>query len=210
MNSEFLNRVKREISFTVEGARETVIALSDHVNRKVEVLKLHWRAAAITSQVAQCQQELGTLLAEILGQFAEGSQAGVSPDRQFLQGKLEETAARLRLLKRELQQLDRAVSEVENEVLLEDLLKFQRELSARSAGIQWVTVAQGAWVVGRAMDQLDLSPGTHMVAVFRGPALLTPDAGGGLRPGDHVVLLGHRTDLQKDLPGFTGRRRATA
>ena len=42
MTAEFLQRIRKEFTLTLTGLRETVLAISERVNRKVQVLKLHW------------------------------------------------------------------------------------------------------------------------------------------------------------------------
>src|SRR3989442_902805 len=45
MTTEFLQRIRKEISVTQDTVREVIIGLSERVNRKVQTLKLHWRSA---------------------------------------------------------------------------------------------------------------------------------------------------------------------
>lgn len=211
MNTDFFDRIRREVTLTVEAARETVFAIADRVNRKTQALKLHWHAASITRQIALAYEHAGALLCETLPRHLEDSPQGpVMPDQINLQPKLEQLAATVRLLKRELETVDRRIGEVEAETLVDDLLKFQRDLSGRALMVERLTVGDEAAVVGRSPEQFDLSPTTRVVAIFRGPALLPHPVTGGLRAGDIVILLGLRADLQNDRTEFTARQRATA
>jgi K+/H+ antiporter YhaU regulatory subunit KhtT len=209
MSTEFLDRIRREITITVTGARETVLAISDRVNRKVQALKLHWQAAAIVRQVAAAHQEAGATMSDALASTIE-AQGQRIPHRGQVQAKLEEVAGRVRLLKKDLAHVDALIREIEGEALLEDLLSFQRDLLFRATSIQRVTLTQGAAVVGQSVGQIALSPNTRVIAVFRGPALLAPREEGGLHVGDIVILLGLRGEIQKDLAAFTERQQATA
>ena len=211
MNTDFLERIRREVALTVETARETLFAVADRVNRKTQAIKLHWHAATITRQIALAYQHAGSLLCDALPSHLEDSpQTLAMPDRINLQPKLEQISAAVRLLKRDLATVDRRIGEIEAEALLDDLLKFQQDLSSRALLVERLTVGREASVVGRSPEQLQLSPSTHVVAIFRGPALLPHPVTGGLAPGDVVILLGLRADLQKDRPEFTERQRATA
>jgi len=212
MNTDFFDRLRREITLTYETARETLFAIADRVNRKTQAIKLHWHAATITRQLAQAQAHAGSLLYEALSPHLQqdGTPNPTMPDRINLQSKLEQISATIRLLKRDLATVDRHIGEIEAEALLDDLLKFQQDLSARALLVERLTVGHEAAVVERSPEQLALSPSTRVVAVFRGPALLPHPVAGGLRQGDIVILLGLRDDLQRDRSEFTERRRATA
>jgi K+/H+ antiporter YhaU regulatory subunit KhtT len=210
MNTDFLVRIRRELHFTVAGFTETVLAIAFRVNRKVQAIKLHWHAATITRQIALAHQHAGSLLCDALAAEADRNQGAVSLRQDNLQAKLEQLAATLRLLKRDLAVVDRRVAEVEAEALVEDLLAVQQDLSTRGLRIARLTVAPEAPAVGLPAGQVPLSPGTRILAVLRGPMLLPPDTPGGLREGDIVILLGWREDLERDSLVLTERARATA
>lgn len=211
MNTNFFERLRREVTLTYETARETLFAIADRVNRKTQAIKLHWHAATITRQLALAHEHAGSLLCDAVPHHPEDSPQGpVMPDPINLQPKLEQLAATVRLLKRELDTVDKRIGEIEAETLVGDLLQFQRDLSGRALMVERLAVGLDAAVVGRSPEQFDLSPSTRVVAIFRGPALLPHPVTGGLRPGDIVILLGLRADLQKDRSEFTARQRATA
>src|SRR2546430_17241761 len=65
MTTEFLQRIRKEISVTQDTVREVIIGLSERVNRKVQTLKLHWRAASPSEQRESVLQELGAYLATL-------------------------------------------------------------------------------------------------------------------------------------------------
>ena len=211
MNTEIFDRIRREIILTVEGARETVITLADRVNRKTQALKLHWQAAEVTRQIAHAHQQIGSLVAEdVVGQ-REPWAASSEPGRVVqLQVHLEGQAATIKLLKEELNRIDRRIAEIEAENLSDDLLRVQLDLTARSLSIERVIVAADAPAVAAPLANLALSPGTRVLAVFRGPALLADHLGTALRSGDIVVLLGARPEVQQDRAQFNQRQRATA
>lgn len=210
MNTDFLARIRREAHFTIAGATETVLAIAFRVNRKVQAFKLQWHGATITRQIALAYQHAGSLLCDALAAQEDARQGTLSLERPNIQAKLEQIAATLRLLKRDLANVDRRIAEVEAETLVDDLLAFQQDLSTRALGVARLTVVPHAAAIGHSVDQLDLSPSTRVLAVLRGPALLPREVPGGLRQGDIVILLGLRADLARDRSEFTDRRRATA
>ena len=211
MNTDFFDRLRREVTLTYETARETLFAIADRVNRKTQAIKLHWHAATITRQLALAHEHAGSLLCDALSPHLQDSPpTPAKPDPVNLQPKLEQLSATIRLLKRDLATVDRQIGEIEAEALVDDLLKFQQDLSARALLVERLTVDREAAVVAKSPEHLDLSPSTRVVAIFRGPALLPHPVTGGLRPGDIVILLGLRADLQKDRSEFTEPQRATA
>jgi hypothetical protein len=210
MSSDFLSRIRREAHFTIAGATETILAIAFRVNRKVQAIKLHWHAATVTRQIVLAHQHAGSLLCEALAAQDQARQGTLSLERPSIQPKLEQLAATLRLLKRDLAEVERRVAEVEAETLVDDLLAIQQDLSTRALQVARLTVAPQAAAIGHSLDQLDLSPSTRVLAVLRGPALLPCEFSGGLRQGDIVILLGLRADLARDRSEFTERRRATA
>ncbi|MFQ5932674.1 MAG: TrkA C-terminal domain-containing protein, partial [Nitrospiraceae bacterium] len=70
--------------------------------------------------------------------------------------------------------------------------------------------APGAAVVGRAISDLSLPATTRVMAVFRGPALLSPLGTESLRAGDMVMLIGPRHDVRAVRTRFTEQQRASA
>ena len=121
-----------------------------------------------------------------------------------------ETASRVRLLKKELMQVDPQVRQIESEALREDLLNLERDLFLRSATIERLRVVQGVSAIGCTIGQLGLPSSVRVVAVLRGPSLLLSFDTVVFRPGDTVILLGLRNELKTVLPIFLERTRATA
>ena len=53
MSLELLGRIQQELSITGSAMYETVLALAERVNRKVQVLRLHSHASSVLSQIVQ-------------------------------------------------------------------------------------------------------------------------------------------------------------
>lgn len=208
MTADFLQRIRKEVSVNVDTVREVVIGLSERVNRKVQILKLHWRAASLSGQREAILQELGGYLAALLAQ-ASGLPARDS-DRQGAVARVEEAASRVRTLKKELTQIETLVRELEADTLQEDLLRIQQDLTVRAATFERISVAEGSSVVGLPVSQLALPPATRVVAVLRGPSLLAVDQQLGLHAGDIVILVGPRAELKTVVSQFTVPQRVSA
>ena len=208
MTTEFLQRIRKEVSVTQDAVREIVIGLSERVNRKVQTLKLHWRAASLSNQRESALQELGAYLATLLAQVSGLPER--DSERQGAEARLVEAASQVRGLKKESMQIDALVRELEADTLREDLLRIQQDLTVRAATFERISVAQGSSVLGQPVSHLSLPPATRVVAVCRGPAFLAVDQHLVLRAGDIVILVGPRTELKTAVSQFIEPQRVSA
>jgi len=208
MTTEFLQRIRKEISVTQDTVREVIIGLSERVNRKVQTLKLHWRAASLSDQRESVLQELGAYLATLLAQ-ASGLPERDS-ERQGAEARLVEATTRVRGLKKESMQIDALVRELEADTLREDLVRIQQDLTVRAATLERISVARGSAVLDQPVSQLSLPPATRVVAVCRGPAFLAVDQQLVLRAGDIVILIGPRAELKTVVSQFLEPQRVSA
>lgn len=208
MTAEFLRRIRKEFTLTSRGIHETVLAIAERVNRKVQILKLHWQAAFLSDQIEHLQQQLGVDLCAVLAPHDARQAHEISYGT--IEQRLAEIAARVRLLKKELLQVDPRVRQIESEALREDLFNLERDLFLRSATIERLRVIHGTPAVGCMVGQLGLPSSVRVVAILRGPALLLSFDTAIFRPGDTVILLGLRDELKTVLPIFLEHKRATA
>ena len=65
MSLELLGRIQQELSITGSAIYETVLALAERANRKVQVLRLHSHASSLLSQIEQGHGDLGRQLATL-------------------------------------------------------------------------------------------------------------------------------------------------
>nr|MBI3611871.1 TrkA C-terminal domain-containing protein [Nitrospirota bacterium] len=208
MTTEFLHRIRKELTVTLTGLHEVVIAVSERVNRKVQILKLHWQASAMDQQIETIHQRVGE---QIVARLTEdGTATNSDSNRQEIGHLLAEATSRIRILKGDLGQVEALMRELEAETLRETLLKVQHDLFTRTASLERVVVSHGAEASGRSPAQLGLAASTHVVAILRGTAILTQPDGIAFHPGDIVILIGRRDDLQTDMHLFTQRQRALA
>lgn len=203
MSLELLGRVHKELSITGSALYETVLAISERVNRKVQIIRLHWQASQLLERMEQVTGEVGQQLVEHVSRrfLARGpSDAGLMALDVLLVG----AAARVRELKQSLVRIDSRIRELQLEAIHQNLLRLQRDLSARSAAIERLTISRGAPAVGQTIRVLPLSPSVHIGTVLRGPFLLAPDANLVFRPDDIVVLIGLQSEVNQLIPWFTG------
>lgn len=199
MTTKFFHQIRRDLTLSLEGFRETVLAVAERVTRRVQILTLRWHAAATLDQIRVLQQKTGEHVAAL-----------PQEDPAALDQRLADSARRIQALKRDLERTDGLISELDMEVLREDLLALQRDLAARAASMERLVLPKGAVSIGHTVAELSLPQAVRVAAVFRGPMLLLSFEHVRLRAGDIVLLLGHRDDLKEAAPRFLARRSATA
>jgi hypothetical protein len=200
MPRHFFNRARKELRLNIHGLREVILALSERVNRKVQVLKLGWQAAHLSDQVETVYQHLGENLALLL---ANGERQS-SPELPTNEARLALTTAtgQLTVLRNELARIDGLVRELETEVLRDDLLKLQQDLTSRMLSLERVVLPAGSPAAGHSFAELSLPGDLHLVAVLRGPTVLDRPEQSPLRDGDIVIVLGQRAALKAAQPRF--------
>jgi len=206
MNRDFLSRLRHETTVNLHALLEAVIAISERVTRKVQILKLHWQASRIHAHIDTVYEQLGAVLDNLLAR-ADPTEALLSEEAH---APLAHAAQRIRSSKAELQHLEARRRELEAETLHDHLLKLQQDLSSRSLTIERVLLAPGSPAVGHTLGQLGLSSTTRIIAVFRGPTLLAALEGDTLRAGDLVVFLGPRGELEHLVLQFEERHVVSA
>ena len=207
MTLEFLHRIRKELTITVTGVRETVMVVSERVNRKVQILKLHWQASTLTQQLEAVYHRIGCSLADLQSGGMTLPDHAIRPEAE---AGLADAAARVRMFKNELSLVEARIRELDTEALRDDLLKLQHDLFLRSAAIQPVVVAGGSAAIGQSVGQLNLPASVRVGGVLRERALLVALDSVVLRVGDIIVLIGPRVDLNRLLPYFTEKQRTLA
>ncbi|MFM8551164.1 MAG: hypothetical protein ACKOCD_02460, partial [Nitrospiraceae bacterium] len=142
MTTEFLHRIRKELTITLAGLHEAVIAISERVNRKVQILKLHWQASAVDQQIEAVHQRIGEQVIARLAQ--DGTAAHPDSTRQEINHLLAEATARIHVLKGDLGLVEALMRELEAETLRETLLKVQHDLFTRNSALERLVVNHGA------------------------------------------------------------------
>lgn len=207
MSLELLGRIQQELSITSSAIYETVLAIAERVNRKVQVLRLHSQASSLLSQIEQVHGELGYQIATLCARRPPFSHESTLPSDQ-LDRLLSQAGERIQQLKRTLLGVDSRIRELKQETIHHELLTLQRDLSLRTAAIERIPVVQGSPVIGKTLSEMALPQSIRLVTVLRGPFLVPPDDTLILRVNDVLVIVGLQGDLAKVASSFTPARHA--
>jgi TrkA-C domain len=208
MTFELLSRVHKELSITGHAFYETMLAISELVNRKVQITRLHWQASTLLQRIDDVTVTVGRqIVLQVSDRLPYKNQS------DSVVGQIGDTLAdattHIQELKHALVRVDGQIRELKLETIHHDLLSLQRDLSLRSAGLERLTIVRGATAVGQSLRALPLSSSAYVTTVLRGPFLLTPSDDLVFRPGDIVILIGAQSDLDQLTLWFTGQRPLT-
>ena len=209
MTFELFSRIHKELTITGHTFYEAVLAISEHVNRKVHILRLHWQASLLLQRMDDVTGVLGQQLAQQISALRRNQHQPESA-RQTLHEILAEAFARVQNLKRSLTRVDTHIREIKLETIREDLVSLQRDLTLRSAGIERLLVSRNAAATTQPLRAVPPLPSSRVVAILRGPSLLAPHEEFAFRTGDIVVVIGPQAELDQLIPWFTGQRPLTA
>ncbi len=213
MTLAFISRIRKELSLTGQALYETILAISERVNRKVQILQLHWQSTTLTHRLEDVYRSVGTQVCQVLSAAPPAASHRSPPALNSLDfsRRLSVAAESAAHLKQTILQVDSLIRELKLEAVHDNLVKFQQDLAVRSAAFERVVVAQGAPAIGRTLADLHLPMTTRIITVFRGPFLVPPAESLVFRADDVVVMLGLQEDITRLLPSFhTHRSKHTA
>lgn len=202
MSLELLGRIQQELSITGSAIYETIIAIAERTNRKVQVLRLHNQATTLLSQIEQTHGELGRQIADHCSRRPPFSYESTLPSDR-LKGILGQACDRVQHLKRTLLNVDTHIHNLKLETIHHELLTLQQDLSLRAAAIERLPIVQGSPVIGKTLADVTLPASVRLVTVLRGPFLLPPDDRLVFRVGDVLMFIGLQTDLAQVVSEFT-------
>ena len=101
MSLELLGRIQQELSITGSAVYETVLALAERANRKVQVLRLHGQASSLLSQIEQGHGDIGRHISSLCAKRPPFSHQSILPSDQ-LEGLLSQASDRIQQLKQTL------------------------------------------------------------------------------------------------------------
>jgi K+/H+ antiporter YhaU regulatory subunit KhtT len=207
MSFELIGRIQQELSITGSAIYETVLALAERANRKVQVLRLHSQASNLLSQIEQGHGDLGRQIASFCAKRPPFSHESTLSSTQ-LEGFLGQAGDRIQQLKQTLLSVDSQIRELKLETIHHELLTLQQDLSLRAAAIERLPIVQGSPVIGRRLAEMVLPVSVRLITVLRGPFLVPPDDALVLRVDDVLVMIGLQTDLAQVASEFTQTRNA--
>jgi hypothetical protein len=202
MNLELTARLHKELSITGSALYEAILAISERVNRKVQIMRLHWYASALLQHIEQVTGEAGQQLVDHVSRRFLISRQSDSPIAA-LDAMLSHATVRVHELKQSLLVVDAQIRELKLEAIHDDLLRLQRDLSLRSAGIERLTVTRRAPAVGQPIRAMPRPSSVQIATVLRGPFLLSPSDDLVFRPDDIVVMFGLQSDLAQSVAWLT-------
>jgi K+/H+ antiporter YhaU regulatory subunit KhtT len=208
MTFELLDRVHKELSITGHAFYEGILSISEAVNRKVEIIRLHWQASSLLQRIDDVTARVGTLIAT---QVSDRLHSRLQTDSivYAVDEALTDARAHVHELKRSLLQVDAQIRELKLEAIHQDLLLLHHDLTIRSAGIERLTVASDAAAAEQPLSAVPTPLASHVATVLRGPFLLAPSSNLILRAGDIVIVIGPQTELDHLTHWFTGQRPLT-
>jgi len=208
MTLELLGRVHKELSITGSAAYEAVLAIAERINRKVQIIRLHWQASALLERMERVTGDVGQ---ELVDHVSRRFLTRAQPDSHLdaVESLLTRAATKAHELKQSLVLIDAQIRELKLEAIHQDLLHLQRDLSLRSAGIERITIGRSAPAVGQPVSTCPRPPSIHIATILRGPFLLPPGSDLIFRADDIVVLIGLQSELDHLTAWFSGSRAAT-
>jgi hypothetical protein len=208
MTFELLGRVHKELSITGHAFYETILSISELVNRKVQIIRLHWQASTLLQQIDDITAKVGQ---QITAQVSDRLLYQNHPDSIIgaIDQMLADAISRVQELKQSLIGVDAQIRELKVETVHQDLLSLQRDLALRSGSMERLTVVRGAAAAGQPLSTLPRYSSAYVATVLRGPFLLAPADDLLFRPGDIVVLIGSQIELNQLVSWFTGQRPMT-
>ncbi len=197
MISDFVARIRHEATLSATGVRESLVSVAERVNRKVQIMKLHAHCSSLEDQVNAHYVNLGAVLAEHLPSEPSARRSlFFAPDTTPVAPRLASTLTQVLRLRRELQRLTSAITEIETETLTDTLMRMHRDLSTRGAAVERLVIQPRSAAAGLVAREFETSTQARVIAVCRGPALLTSCEQLALAPGDVLFLLGLRAQLR--------------
>jgi K+/H+ antiporter YhaU regulatory subunit KhtT len=206
MTFDLMQRIKRELFVTGTALYETVLAIAERVNRKAEILHLHWQATHLGHSLDQLHREVGLSISSRASTIGNGDRlSGVTVDPDLIR-RLQAASVRSRQLKQAVLKLDGLIRQLKQETAQENLLKLQQDLLARSLSLERVVIEPGSFAEGRHFADCQVPDGVHLVAIMRGPSFVTVPSDLVLKAQDILVVIGS----QEGVLALTSQGRNTA
>ncbi len=209
MSFELLGRIQQELSITGSAIYETVLALSERANRKVQILRLHNHASNLLNQIEQGHGDLGRHIVALSAKRSPLTPES-PPSSNQLGEVLGQAGDRIQQLKQTLLKVDSQIRELKLETIHHELLTLQQDLSLRTAAIERLTIVRGSPVIGKRLAEVALPPSVRLVTILRGPFLVSPDDTLVLRADDILIMVGLQVDLALVSSDFTHARNGTS
>ena len=185
---DLLTRLRQELRFTLATVEEGTLAVAERVNRKVQLMRLHWQASHIQAALSRVQRHLGEAVSQEAIEAGLLSESRGSPSAA--EEVLHQSLPQVQSYKEQLERINVQVGVLRSEFVHDDLVRYYRDIQIRDETFAYVPVARGSSCVGLPFEALASRYGVRLLMVVRGAVLLSATDRSMLRAGDQVALTG--------------------
>jgi hypothetical protein len=203
---DLLTRLRQELRFTLATVEEGTLAVAERVNRKVQLMRLHWQASQIQAALLRVQRHLGEAVSREAIETSLVSESRGSPSAA--EEVLHQSLPQVQSYKEQLERINVQVGVLRSEFVHDDLLRYYRDIQIRDETFAYVPVARGSSCVGLPFEALASRYGVRVLMVVRGAVLLNPTDQSMLRTGDQLALAGPAQALTPCVAHLTASRAA--
>jgi K+/H+ antiporter YhaU regulatory subunit KhtT len=201
---DLLTRLRQELRFTLATVEEGTLAVAERVNRKVQLMRLHWQASQIQAALSRVQRHLGEAVSRQAFETGLSSETRRSPS--VIEEVLQQSLPQVQSYKEQLERIHVQVGVLRSEFVHDDLVRYYRDIQVRAETFAYVPVVRGSSCVGLSFETLALRYGVRVLMVVRGAVLLNPTDRSMLRAGDQVALVGRAEALTSCVAHLTASR----
>jgi hypothetical protein len=206
---DLLTRLRQELRFTLATVEEGTLAVAERVNRKVQLMRLHWQASQIQAALSRVYRHLGETLSQNLTETGLSFEARMSiQTTQTVDDVLHQSLPQVQSYKGQLERISTQVGVLRSEFVHDDLVRYYRDIQIHGETFAYVPVARGSSCIGLAFDALASRYGVRVLMVVRGAVLLNATDRSVVRAGDQLALAGPAEVLTPCVAQLTGSRPA--
>lgn len=201
---DLLTRLRQEVRFTLTAIEESTLAVAERVNRKVQLMRLHWQASHIQTALTRIYRQIGEAVCRAVTDLSGPSE---SPGAHLVpEDVVRESLPQVQAYKEQLGRINVQVGVLRSEFVHDDLIRYYRDLQVRGETFTYVAVARGSSCIGLPFDALGPRYDVRVLMVVRGVVLLNPTDRSMFRVGDHVALAGSAQALMPCVAQLTASR----
>lgn len=201
---DLLTRLRQELRFTLATVEEGTLAIAERVNRKVQLMRLHWQASQIQAALSRVHRHLGETLSQDVAEPGLSSEARVSTPA--VDEVLHQSLPQVQSYKEQLERISTQVGVLRSEFVHDDLVRYYRDIQIRGETFAYVPVARGSSCIGLPFEALASRYEVRVLMVVRGAVLLNPTDRSMIRAGDQLALAGQAEVLTPCVAQLTGSR----
>lgn len=203
---DLLTRLHQELRFTLATIEEGTLAVAERVNRKVQLMRLHWQASQVQAALSRVHRHLGEAVSReaIETGFSSPNEGRLSPSAA--EDLLRHSLPQVQSYKEQLERINGQVGVLRSEFVHDDLVRYYRDIQIRGETFAYVPVARGSSCIGLPFEALASRYGVRVLMIVRGAVLLNPAERSMLRAGDLVALVGPESALTPCVAHLTASR----